>query len=118
MLKINGKELTISKSFFMERDEEAVFTGPEFSGETLRLSTFQYIPGMSSESDVKAKLVDGQVHMRMPFLEKGSFATGLQLELNNKASVSIRIGGQSLGGKLLVQLDIYLSRPTNYAPRQ
>jgi hypothetical protein len=117
VLTINGKELTFSKSFLMERGEEAVFTGPEFSGETLRLSTFQYIPGMSSESDVKAKLENGEVHLRMPFLEKGSFATGLQLELNNKSSVSIRIGGQSLGGKFLVHLDIYLSRPANYAPR-
>lgn len=117
MLKINGKELTFSKSFFMERGEEAVLSGPEFSNETLRLTTFQYIPGMSSESDVKAQLKDGEVLMNMPFLEKGSFATGMQLELNNKSSMQIRVGGQGVGSKLLVQLDVYLSRPANFAPR-
>lgn len=117
MLRINGKELTFSKSFLMERGEEAVLSGPESSGETLRLTTFQYIAGMSSESDVKAELKDGEVHLRMPFLEKGSFATGMQLELNNKSSMAIRVGGQGMGGKFLVHLDIYLSRPRNYAPR-
>lgn len=117
MLMINGKELTFSKSFLMERGEEAVFTGPEFSGETLRLTTFQYIAGMSSKSDVKAELKDGEAVVKMPFLENGSFATALQLELNNKASVKVRVAGQSMGGHLLVQLDIYLGRATNYAPR-
>lgn len=117
MLKINGKELTFSKSFLLERGEEAIFTGPEFSGETLRLTTFQYIPGMSSKSDVKAELKDGEAVVKMPFLENGSFATALQLELNNKANVKVRVAGQSMAGHLLVQLDIYLSSPTNYGPR-
>jgi len=117
MLKINGKELTFSKSFLLERGEEAVFTGPEFSGETLRLTTFQYIPGMSSKSDVKAELTDGEAIVKMPFLENGSFATALQLELNNKAHVKVRVAGQSMAGHLLVQLDIYMSRPIDYGVR-
>lgn len=117
MLKINGKELTFSKSFLLERDEEAVLSGPEFGGETLRLSTFQYIPGMSSKSDVKAELKNGEAVLKMPFLENGSFATGLQLELNNQSSLKLRVAGQSVGGHFLVQLDVYLSRPTTYAPR-
>lgn len=117
MLKINGKELSFSKSFLLERGDEAVFTGPEFSGETLRLTTFQYIPGMSSKSDVKAELKDGEAVVKMPFLENGSFATTLQLELNNKSNVKVRVAGQSMAGYLLVQLDIYLSSPTNYGPR-
>lgn len=117
MLKINGNEVTYTKSFLLERGEEAILSGPELSNETLRLSSFEYMAGMSSKADVRAELVDGAVALRMPFLDKGSFATTLQLELNNKSTMKLRIAGMGVGGNLLVQLDVYLSRPVNFAPR-
>ena len=117
MLKISGKQRTSTTTFLLAPTEDALLTGPELGGGTLRFVTFTPEETQDLNTAMQAVLKDGIATIKLPLLKQGSFATALELKLGSTGKLAAKIAGQPVGGHLLVHIDIFLDRGPSFAQR-
>lgn len=117
MLKISGKQRTSTTSFLLSPTEDAVLSGPELGGGTLRFVTFIPDETQDLNTAMQAVLKDGIATIKLPLLKQGTFATVLELKLGTTGKLAAKIAGQPVGGHLMVHIDIFLDRGPSFAQR-
>ena len=117
MLKLSGKQRTSTTTFLLPPHEEALLTGPDLGGGSLRFTTFTPSSTSDLKQEMQATLANGVAAIKLPLLQQGSFATTVELQLGEAGKLAARIAGEAVGGLLMVHVDIYLDRGLNFAQR-